>query len=77
MNPLASGGALVEDTGSSLKITRTIPDVTFDGKNLTVTRRLPQGNQVSFLSEAEAEANNTECNLVISCIGDLQCIYTS
>nr|KAG5686168.1 hypothetical protein BaRGS_004507 [Batillaria attramentaria] len=41
MNPLAAGGALVEDTGSSLKITRSIPDVTFDGGSLTITRRLP------------------------------------
>ena len=50
VNPLASGGAMVEDTGSSLKITRTIPDVTFDGQNLTVTRRLPKGSrdQVRF-----------------------------
>ncbi|XP_076443911.1 uncharacterized protein LOC143282201 [Babylonia areolata] len=44
-NPLANGGAVVENTGSSLKITRTISDVTFDGHNLTVTRRLPQSSK--------------------------------
>ncbi|XP_070186514.1 arginine-glutamic acid dipeptide repeats protein-like isoform X2 [Littorina saxatilis] len=52
VNPMASGGASVEDTGSSLKITRSIPDVTFDGQNLTITRRLPhhdQGPQPSSL----------------------------
>lgn len=49
INPLASGGTLVEDMGDSLKITRSIPDVTFDGNSLTITRRLPPSdNQVSL-----------------------------
>ncbi|KAL8587430.1 hypothetical protein ACOMHN_062163 [Nucella lapillus] len=44
-NPLANGGSLVENTGNSLKITRAIPDVIFDGQNLTVTRRLRQNSK--------------------------------
>ncbi|KAL8596490.1 hypothetical protein ACOMHN_044028 [Nucella lapillus] len=37
---------VVEDTGVSLRITRTIPEVSFDGENLTVTRRVPPGSQM-------------------------------
>ncbi|XP_076459276.1 uncharacterized protein LOC143292662 [Babylonia areolata] len=35
---------VVEHTGNSLKITRSIPEVSFDGENLTVTRRVPATN---------------------------------
>lgn len=47
----------MEDTGSSLKITRAIPDVTFDGSKLTITRRLPPSdpNQEAFEYEGAGQ----------------------